>query len=96
MLPFAIGSNSFPFEAYEIQDLTSDVILRRNFSQKNCAKIDFDESIIQFKHGDNPLPFDDSDPVAVDSGDCSPRAEFVCATKRFASTLLNFWSVRAC
>ena len=78
MLPFAIGSNSFPFEAHVIPGLTSDVILGRHFSQKICAKIDFDEGMIKFKHGNNPLPFDDSDPVAVDSGDCSARAEFVC------------------
>ena len=31
MLPFAIDSKIFPFEAHVIQDLTSDVILGRNF-----------------------------------------------------------------
>ena len=55
-----------------IQDLTSDVILGRNFFQKFCAEIDFDEGMIRFTHGDDPLPFDDYDPVTVDSGDCSP------------------------
>ena len=34
MWPFAIGSKTFPFEAHVIQDLTSDVILGRNFFQK--------------------------------------------------------------
>ena len=129
MLPFAIGSKIFPFEAHVIQDLTSDVILGRNFFEKFCAKIDFDEGMIRFKHGEGPLPFD-SDPVTIDK-DCCP--EFVCsmhadtaftippqseiivlgrlnaelplkrnclrfssATRRFASPLLNFWSVRAC
>ena len=24
------------------------------------------------------MPFEDSDLVAVDTGDCSPRAEFIC------------------
>ena len=76
MLPFAIGSKTFPFEAHVIQDLTSDVILGRNFFQKFCAKIDFDEGMTRFKHGEDPLPFD-YDPVNVDSGDCSP--EFVCS-----------------
>ena len=37
MLPFAIGSKTFPFEAHVIQDLTSDVILGRNFFQKNLC-----------------------------------------------------------
>ena len=46
MLPFAIGSKIFPFEAHVIQDLTSDVILGRNFFEKFCAKIDFDEGMI--------------------------------------------------
>jgi len=32
-----------------IQDLTSDVIFGKNFSQKICAGIDFDEGIIKFK-----------------------------------------------
>ena len=76
MLPFAIGSKTFPFEAHVIQGFTSDVILGRNFSQKFCAKIDFDEGMIRFEHGEDPLPFD-HDPVNVDSGDCSP--EFVCS-----------------
>ena len=75
MLPFAIGSKTFPFEAHVIQDLTSDVILGRNFFQKFCAKIDFDEGMIRFVHGHDPLPFDDSDSVIVDSD--SP--EFVCS-----------------
>ena len=75
MLPFAIGSKIFPFEAHVIQDLTSDVILGRNFFDKFCAKIDFDEGMIRFKHGEDPLPFD-SDPVTVDN-DCCP--EFVCS-----------------
>ena len=76
MLPFAIGSKTFPFEAHVIQDLTSDVILGRNFFQTFCAKIDFDEGMIRFKHGEDPSPFD-YDPVNVDGGDCSP--EFVCS-----------------
>ena len=76
MLPFAIGSKTFPFEAHVIQDLTSDVILGRNFFRKFCAKIDFDEGMIRFKHGEDPLPFD-YDLVNVDSGDCSP--ELVCS-----------------
>ena len=46
MLPFAIGSKTFPFEAHVIQDLTSDVILGRNFFENFCAKIDFDEGMI--------------------------------------------------
>ena len=50
MLPFAIDSKIFPFEAHVIQDLTSDVILGRNFFENFCAKIDFDEGTIQFKH----------------------------------------------
>ena len=75
MLPFAIGSKTFPFEAHVIQDLTSDVILGSNFFEKFCARIDFDEGMIQFKHGEDPLPFD-SDMVAV-YNDCCP--EFVCS-----------------
>ena len=75
MWPFAIGSNTFPFEAHVIQDLTSDVILGRNFFEKFYAKIDFDEGMIRFRHGEDPLPFD-SDPVTVDN-DCCP--EFVCS-----------------
>ena len=47
-----------------IQDLTFDVILGRNFFEKVCAKIDFYEGMIRFKHGEDPLPFD-SDPVTV-------------------------------
>ena len=76
MLPFTIGSKTFPFEAHVIQDLTSDVILGRNFFQKFCAKIDFDEGMIRFKHGEDPSPFD-YDPLNVDSGDCCP--EVVCS-----------------
>ena len=45
MLPFAIGFKTFPFEAHVIQDLTSDVILGRNFSGKFCVKIDFDKGM---------------------------------------------------
>ena len=70
MLPFAIDSKIFPFEAHVIQDLISDVILGRNFFEKFCAKIDFDEGMIRFKHGEHPLPFD-SDPVTIDN-DCCP------------------------
>ena len=78
MLPFAIVSKTLPFEAHVIQYLTSHVILGRNFFQKCCSKVDFDDELmIQFKHWDNTFPFDDSDPVVVDSGDCSPWAEFV-------------------
>ena len=62
MLAFAIGSKIFPFEAHVIQDLTSDALLGRNFFEKVCVKIDFDEGMIRFKHGEDPLPFD-SDPV---------------------------------
>ena len=58
MLPFAMDSKIFPFEAHVIQDLTSGVILGRNFFEKICAKIDFDEGMIRFKHGEDPLPFD--------------------------------------
>ena len=36
MLPFAIGSKIFPFEAHVIQHLTSDVILGRNFFENFC------------------------------------------------------------
>ena len=63
------------FEAHVIQDLTSDVILGRNFVEKFWAKIDFDEGMIRFKHGDEPLPCD-SDPVTLDNGNCG--FEFVC------------------
>ena len=76
MLPFAIGSKNFPFDAHVIQDLTSDVILGRNFSDKFCDKIDFGEGMVRFKHEEVPLPFD-SDPVALDSDDCC--LEFVCS-----------------
>ena len=76
MLPFAIGSKTFPFEAHVIQDLTSDVILGRNFFENFFVKIDFDEGMIRFKHREDPLPFD-SDLVTVDSDDCCP--EFVCS-----------------
>ena len=41
--PFTIDSNTFSLKAHVIHDSTSDVILGRNFSQKLCAKIDFDE-----------------------------------------------------
>jgi len=75
MLPFAIDSKIFSFEVHVIQDLTSDVILGRNFFEKFCVRIDFDEGIIRFKHGEDPLPFD-SDPVTIDN-DCCP--EFVCS-----------------
>ena len=75
MLPFAIDSKIFPFEAHVIQDLTSDVNLGRNFFEKFCAKIDFDEGMIRFRHGEHPLP-SDCDPVTVDN-DCCP--EFVCS-----------------
>ena len=57
MLPFAIGSKTFPFEAHVIQDLTSDVILGKNLLEKFWAKIDFDEGMIRFKHGEDPLTF---------------------------------------
>ena len=50
MLRFAISSKTFPFEAHVIQDLTSDVILGRNFFEKFCAEIDFNEGMIRFKH----------------------------------------------
>ena len=76
MLPFAIGSTTFPFEAHVIQRLTSKVILGRNFFEKNGAKIDFHKGNTRFKHGEEPLSFD-SDPVTLDSGDCGP--EFVCS-----------------
>ena len=75
MLPFAIDSKIFAFEAHVIQDLTSDVILGRNFFKKLCVKIDFDEGMVRFRHGGDPLPFD-SDPVTIDD-DCCP--EFVCS-----------------
>ena len=75
MLPFAIGSKIFPFEAHVIQDLTSDVTLGRNFFEKFCAKIDFDEGMIRFRHWEDPLP-SDSDRVTVND-DCCP--EFVCS-----------------
>ena len=39
MLPFAIRSKIFPFEAHVIQDLTSDEVLGRNFFEQFCAKI---------------------------------------------------------
>ena len=39
-------------------------------------KFDFDEGMLRFKHGEDPLPFD-SDPVTVDGDDCGP--EFVCS-----------------
>ena len=51
------------------------MILGRNFFEKFCAKIDFDEVMIRFKHGEDPLPFD-SDPVTIDN-DCCP--EFICS-----------------
>ena len=76
MLPFPIGSTTFPVEAHVIQDLTSDVILRRNFFKKFCTKIDFDKGMIRFKHGEEPLTFN-SRPVTLDSGDCGP--EFLCS-----------------
>ena len=76
MLPFAISSKAFPLEAHVIQDLTSDAILGRNFFEKFYAKIDFDEGMIRFKHGEDLLPFE-SDPVTLDSDDCGP--EFVCS-----------------
>lgn len=47
MFPFAIGSKTFPFEAHVIEDLTFDVISGGDFFQNFCAKIDFDEGIIQ-------------------------------------------------
>ena len=75
MFPFAIDYKIFPFGARVIQDLTSDVILGRYFFEKFYAKIDFDESMMRFKHGEDPLPFD-SDPVTIDN-DCCP--EFVCS-----------------
>ena len=39
MLPFAVGSKTFPFEAHVIQDLTCDVILGRNFFQKFVLRL---------------------------------------------------------
>ena len=47
-----------------IQYLTSHVIYGRSFIEKICAKIDFDEVMIRFKRGEDPLTFD-SDPVTV-------------------------------
>ena len=76
MLPFAIGSEIFPFDAHVVQDWTSDVILATNFFEKNCAKIDFGEGMIRFKYGEDPLPFY-SDPVTLDSDYYCP--EFVCS-----------------
>ena len=49
--PFSTDSNTLSLKAHVIQDLTSDVILGRNFSQKLCAKIDFDEGMIESKQG---------------------------------------------
>lgn len=51
MFPFTIDSKAFPFEVDVIQDLTSDVMLGRTFFQKLCAKIDFDEGMIESKQG---------------------------------------------
>ena len=54
----------------------------RKFFQK-FVSIDFDEGVVHFEHGDDPLPFDDSDPLTVDCGDCSP--EFVCSVHAYLS-----------
>ena len=45
---FVIDLHAFPFEVHVIEDLTCDVILGRDFLQKFCFKVDFENGMVSF------------------------------------------------
>ena len=58
-MEFVIDFHAFPFEAHVIEDLTCDVILGRDFLQKFCFAVDFENGTLSFFLESDPLPFKD-------------------------------------
>ena len=48
LVEFVIDFHAFPFEAHVIEDLTCDVILGRDFLQKFCFTVDFENGTLSF------------------------------------------------
>ena len=48
LVEFVIDFHAFPFEAHVIEDLTCDVILGRDFLQKFCFTVDFENATLRF------------------------------------------------
>ena len=54
----SFDSESSPAKPHVIEGLAFDVIIRKDFLREFCSRIDFVGNIVEFVHGDDPLPFD--------------------------------------
>ena len=57
LVEFVIDFHAFPFEAHVIEDLTCDLILGRDFLQKFCFTVDFENGTLSFFPESDPFPF---------------------------------------
>ena len=74
LVEFVIGFHAFPFKAHVIEDLTCDVILGRDFLQKFCFTVDFENGMVRFFPESDPLPFND---VQLDDDVVNPDETFI-------------------
>ena len=59
LVEFVIDFHAFPFEGHVFEDLTCDVTLGRDFLQKFCLTVDFENGTLSFSPESDPLPFRD-------------------------------------
>ncbi|PFX22079.1 Transposon Ty3-I Gag-Pol polyprotein [Stylophora pistillata] len=57
-MEFVIDSRIFTFEVCVIEDLSFDVVLGRDFLQKFCFKVDFENGLVSFPSQPSPFPFE--------------------------------------
>ena len=74
LVEFVIDFHAFPFEVHVIEDLTCDVILGRDFLQKFCFTVDFENGMVRFFPESDPSPFED---VQLDDDVVYPHETFI-------------------
>ncbi|PFX16680.1 Retrovirus-related Pol polyprotein [Stylophora pistillata] len=57
-MEFVIDSRIFNFEVCVIEDLSFDIILGRDFLQRFCFKVDFENGLVSFPSEPSPFPFE--------------------------------------
>ena len=87
LVEFVTDFHAFPFEAHVIEDLTCDVILGRNFLQKFCFTVDFENGTLSFFFPESdPLPFKD---VQLDDDVVNSQETFIYSVHASAKIIMS-------
>ena len=72
-MEFVIDSCMFTFEVCVIEDFSYDIILGRDFLQRFCFIVDFENGLVSFPSKPSPFPFEGV-PIDSDNNDLIDKA----------------------